>query len=302
MSVRGTVFDIQRFSIHDGPGIRTTVFLKGCPLTCPWCHNPESQRRPPQLLFYANKCIGCGKCFELCPVSGALVPGTEERIDRKVCDDCGKCTETCYAQALEICGKEMTVEEALTEVEKDRPFYETSDGGMTVSGGEPMAQPEFTIELLRAAREARLHNVLDTSGYGKPEHLKQAAELADLVLFDIKIIDPERHKQATGVDNQQILDNLRLLMDMAVPVIFRVPVIPGYTDARENIQAAASLAAKMASVQELHLMRYHRLGESKWKRLGFEYALDGIAPPTEEAMEGLREFAESQGITAKIHG
>jgi len=302
MSVCGTVFDIQRFSIHDGPGIRTTVFLKGCPLTCPWCHNPESQRRHPQLLFYANKCIGCGKCFELCPVSGALVPGAEERIDRELCDNCGKCTEMCYAQALEICGKEMTVEEALTEVEKDRPFYETSDGGMTISGGEPMAQPEFTIELLRAARAAGLHNVLDTSGYGKPEHLKQAAELTDLVLFDIKIFDPEFHKQATGVDNRQILDSLRLLMEMEVPVIFRTPVIPGYTDARENIQAAALLAARMANVQELHLMRYHRLGESKWKRLGHEYALEGVGPPTEEAMEGLRELAESQGITAKIHG
>jgi len=302
MSSSGTVFDIQRFSIHDGPGIRTTVFLKGCPLTCPWYHNPESQRRDPQLLFYANKCIGCGKCFEVCPVSGALMPDSKERINRERCDSCGKCTETCYAQALEMCGKEMTVEQVIAEVEKDRPFYETSDGGMTISGGEPLAQPEFTVELLETAKRAGLHTALDTSGYGSPDALRRAAAFTDLVLFDIKIADPERHQQATGVDNRQILANLRVLEEVGVPVVFRVPVIPGYTDCDENVRAAAALAAKTKNVRELDLMRYHRLGESKWRRLGLTYRLEGAEPPTEERMRLLKEMAEAQGVAVKVHG
>jgi pyruvate formate lyase activating enzyme len=302
MSTSGIVFDIQRFSIHDGPGIRTTVFLKGCPLTCPWCHNPESQRRDPQLLFYASKCIGCKKCFEVCPVSGALIPESKERINRDICNNCGKCTETCYAQALEMCGKEMTVEQVIAEVEKDRPFYETSDGGMTISGGEPLAQPVFTVELLKTAKEAGLHTALDTSGYGGPDALRRAAAFTDLVLFDVKIADPERHRQAAGVDNRQILANLRTLEELGVAVVFRVPVIPGYTDSEENIRAAASLAAQMKNVRELDLMRYHRLGESKWKRLGLTYRLEGTEPPSEERMHQLKGLAEAQGVAVKVHG
>ena len=302
MSANGIVFDIQRFSIHDGPGIRTTVFLKGCPLRCPWCHNPESQLRKPQVLFYENKCIQCGKCFEVCPVEGALSTTNGERVNRELCNDCGLCTDTCYAQALEVCGKEMTVEEVITEVEKDRPFYETSKGGMTVSGGEPLAQATFAVEILKAGRAAGLHTVLDTSGQVTRPVMEQAAPFADLVLFDVKVLDPDRHEELIGTRNDQIQGSLRLLTELGVSVIVRVPVIPGYTDSDENIRGIASLAASCANVQEVNLMRYHRLGESKWARLGLEYPATGTKPPTDDEMDRLRELVEAEGVKAAIQG
>ncbi|MBI2192155.1 MAG: glycyl-radical enzyme activating protein [Planctomycetes bacterium] len=302
MSVRGIVLDIQRFSLHDGPGIRTTVFLKGCPLRCPWCHNPESWEKRPQLLFYPEKCIGCGKCFNTCPVEGALSHETTHRINFDRCVHCGLCARTCYAQALQMCGQAMNAEQVLAEVERDRPFYDASGGGLTLSGGEPLAQPRFALALLLAARTSGLHTALDTSGCADPAAMEKAAGLADLVLFDLKLMDRGRHREVTGVDSGQILANFRLLAERRVPLVVRIPIIPGYTDFEENIRAAAMLAASAPSLRSVDLMRYHRLGQAKWSRLGKEYPLDGISPPTDETMNRLKSLVESLGIPAAIQG
>jgi len=300
--VRGTIFDIQKFAIHDGPGIRTTVFLKGCVLNCPWCHNPEALNLKPELIFYETKCIGCGACFEKCPVEGALNPQDPKRINRRVCTHCGLCTETCYAQALVLDGRETTVGEVLKEVEKDRPFYETSDGGMTVSGGEPLVQAKFATALLQAAKEVDLHTALDTSGCVPREVFARALDFVDLVLFDLKIMDSEKHCEICGHRNDLIHDNLRYLDSRNIPICIRVPVIPGYTDSPENIAAIAALSASLPNVDHVELLPYHRLGESKWARLDLEYKLAGVQPPTKEWMAELKGLVEQAGVKVMVEG
>jgi len=302
VALTGSVFDIQRFSIHDGPGIRTTVFLKGCPLRCQWCHNPESWLRTPQVLFYAAKCIACGRCRDACPVQGAIVPGADRRLVREFCTDCGLCAEACVAEALVQCGREMTVADVVAEVEKDRPFYETSGGGMTVSGGEPLLQAEFTIALLGAARQAGLHTALDTCGQCEEGAFRRAAEVAHVVLFDLKVIDPARHRELTGVDNNSILANLAVLGRTATAAVIRVPVIPGCTDDEGNIREIARLAAALPNLLEVNLMRYHRLGESKWKQLGLPQPMSRREPPDDERMAHLQRIIEAEGCRAVVYG
>jgi len=300
--VSGWLFDIQRFCIHDGPGIRTTVFLKGCPLRCPWCHNPESWLMSPQVLFYEARCIGCGTCKRVCPVEGAIVPGPGERINRALCTGCGLCAEACPAEALVLCGKQMSVAQVMAEVQKDRPFYESSGGGMTVSGGEPLMQPEFTVSLLAAGKAAGLHCALDTCGHGEPAALEEAAASCDLVLYDLKLLDPQEHAKVIGVDNALILQNLRLVCESGVPVVIRVPVIPGFTDSAEHVRAAAALAASLPHVEGVELMRYNPLGEPKWRRLGMKYPLEGAAPPDQQFMARLKGLVESEGLRATVRG
>jgi glycyl-radical enzyme activating protein len=277
-SIRGRIFEIQRFSIHDGPGIRTTVFLKGCPLKCAWCHNPEGISPALQLSFLPDKCIGCGYCLRACRHGGHRLVDGKHVLDRAPCEVCGACAAECYAGALELVGRDVTVGDVLDEVLRDQPFYETSGGGLTLSGGEPLAQIQFTEALLAAAKDHGLHCCMETCGLAPWERLQRVLPQVDLFLYDIKDLDPARHQAHTGVPNDQILANVRALHAAGAALRLRVPLIPSYNDQEDNLAGLAQLALALPGIEGVELMPYHRLGAGKHYRLGTENPLEE-APP-----------------------
>ncbi|MCK5844820.1 MAG: glycyl-radical enzyme activating protein, partial [Victivallales bacterium] len=291
------------FAIHDGPGIRTTVFLKGCPLSCLWCHNPESQKRKPEISFMPEKCIGCGWCFENCPNHAHEMVDGERVYDRGVCDACGLCASKCYAGVLELIGKKMSVDDALDEVLKDKPFYENSGGGMTISGGEPMEQFEFTLELLKKAKDKGLHCCLDTCGFAPFKRYEQLLEYVDIFLYDLKETDSERHEQHTGVPLQPILDNLKRLSERDATIWLRCPIIPGLNDRDEHLRKIGEIADSLSGVKQVTLHPYHPLGLSKSEKIGREYPLpnkkfapkEEIAKWTEMVSANTKKVVSSEG-------
>jgi len=281
----GSIFNIQKFSLNDGPGIRTTVFLKGCMLRCLWCHNPESHSSKPQLMLYREKCIGCGECVRRCPRQlHSFSEDGEHRIDRQRCAACSSCVDGC-AGALEIVGREASVEDILREVEKDRRFYEHSGGGMTVSGGEPLMQPEFTLALLREAKGRGLHTCLETCGYAPWEKLQALIPFVDLFLWDVKETDDALHREFTGVSAERILDNLRRLSDAGASIVLRCPLIPGYNDRPAHLAAIAALAEELTGVIRVDVEPYHPLGKGKSESLGKEYAPGDLTFPENETVQ-----------------
>jgi len=301
--LKGLVFDIKKFAVHDGPGIRTTVFLKGCPLHCWWCHNPESIKREKELVLFENKCIGCGECFKVCPNKGhEVLPDGKRTYHKERCVLCGKCTDICYAEALVMEGKEMTVEEVMVELRKDIPFYENSNGGITLSGGEPMFQHEFSLAILKQCKAEGLHTAIDTSGQVSWRVYERVLPYVDLVLYDFKHIDPVTHRKYTGTSNELILDNLVKMSEYGVPIEIRIPIIPGINDAKKDIVNASMFFSTLKNITWVELLPYHRLGESKYSRLGEEYKLEGLQTPSKEHLNEIAEWIRSYGLEVHVGG
>lgn len=301
--LKGTVFEIERFAIEDGVGIRTVVFMKGCPLTCMWCCNPESQHPGPEIAYFKDNCIGCGKCAKVCP-TGAISPVPDDgfTIDRSKCDKCGRCADVCVANSKVLIGKQMTVDEVLTEVRKDSVFYHHSGGGVTISGGEPTFQSEFVAELLRRSQEQGWNTAIETCGYTSWKNLEAVARYCDSIFYDLKHMDPVMHQQLTGVTNELILENLEKLAQMGKSITVRVPLIPDHNDSIDNVKATMDFIKKWPNIQRLEILPYHRLGQSKYERLDIKYHLKGLLPLDPRELTHLVELGEQQGIKVKIGG
>ncbi|MFX1512503.1 MAG: glycyl-radical enzyme activating protein [Promethearchaeota archaeon] len=297
-SDKGLVFDIQRYSIHDGPGIRTIVFFKGCPLRCIWCQNPESLHRREEIGFNQIKCIDCGECEQICP-TGAIKREEEFIIDHMSCILCGKCVDNCFAEALVIFGKEMTVEEILEVVEKDRPFYERTNGGVTLSGGEPTIQIAFVHELLKESKRRGLSPVIETCGYFEWENFEPVLEYVDWILFDLKIMDREEHEKYCGVPNVKILKNAKKVAKYFDGIIFRIPVIPGITDKNKNIQEICQFLKEMG-IQKVQLIPYHKLGHDKYRILGKQPLDTHIKKINRKKLDNVRKRITREGIAPII--
>jgi pyruvate formate lyase activating enzyme len=281
-TVVGRVFDIQRFSVHDGPGIRTTVFLKGCPLRCLWCHNPESIDPRPQLSYRPDRCIGCMRCVGVCPHGCHRIVDGAHVLDRTDCTTCGLCAEECYAEALEIVGKDLTVGKVMETVLSDRPFYETSDGGMTISGGEPLFQADFTHALLTVAKQEGLHTCLDTSGHAAWEAFERVLPVTDMFLFDIKETDPTALQELTGASERLVIRNLESLSQQGATIVLRCPLIPGLNDRTEHLQAIGEIAERLDGIEFVDVHPYHPLGRSKLDALAMEDTLPKVETPAAE--------------------
>ncbi len=296
----GLIFDIKHFAVHDGPGIRTTVFVKGCPLRCMWCHNPESLTSEPQLMFTPSRCIGCGYCMKVCEKGAHIIVNGVHEVDWSKCVACGKCADECYSGALELAGREASVDEVMEEIMKDKVFFENSKGGMTISGGEPLNQPDFTTEVFRRAKENGIHTSLDTSGYAAWSVIEKVIEHVDMVLYDIKQMDSERHKEYTGVPNELIIENLKKLDTKGIPIWVRIPNIPGINDGEDNFRRIGELLSGLKHLERVDILRYHKLAESKYEHTGQDYRLKGMNTPEKDEVQHLKDILEDFGVSNVI--
>lgn len=301
MSLSGCVFDIDRFATHDGPGIRTTIFLKGCPLSCQWCHSPESQTPRPQILFRPERCVACGLCEQICPHGAAKLDGDKAVLDTRLCDSCGICCETCYSGALELAGSEMSVEEIVEKVSRDSAYFESSGGGVTLSGGEPLSQPDFSYQLLSAFKEKGIHTAVETTGFCPWSSLLRIAPVTDLFLYDVKSVDDETHRRYTGVSNRRIIDNLGKLCGRGNRVQVRVPCIPGVNDSEEQIEELAAVVAG-AGGSSIALLPYNNAASAKYAWIGRPYSLEGLQRRETDYMENLGAICREAGLDVEIVG
>lgn len=297
------VFNIQRCSIHDGPGIRTTVFIKGCPLRCDWCHNPESLDSAPEVAITEIKCVSCGACIEACPESDGDRPARGWDWDNGSCHRCGACAEVCPGEARELIGEPRAVAELVAEVERDRPFFDASGGGVTFSGGEPLCHPTFLAACLEACREVGLHTAVDTSGFASERVVRDIAERADVLLYDLKHMDTDAHQRHTGVGNELILDNLRVLSESSETEIWiRVPLIPGFNDSDENLENVAEFVGSLPRRHPVFLLPFHAIGVDKWRRLGKEPPATAFRTPGDDELAAVAARLEKCGLDVCIGG
>ena len=315
-SLIGRLYDIQGFSVQDGPGVRTTAFLKGCPLRCPWCHSPESQSFAPQLSWISMRCQGTAlchsRCIEACPKGALELGGTREdavsgetlqlvHVKRDLCDDCGACAEKCYPGALFLCGKDYTVDALVERLLRDRKFYEKSGGGVTISGGEALCQPDFTVAVLKRLKAEGIHTALDTTGFADWETVARTQPYVDLYLYDLKHMDSARHQATVGVPNEKILQNAKKLAETGSKLQVRIPVIPLFNDSEENIRATAEFCRSLGgAVTMVQLLPYHNLGVTKYLRISDQPVAEAT-PPSEEKMARLKALMETYGLHVSIH-
>lgn len=299
MSKRGIIFNIQRFSIHDGPGIRTTVFMKGCPLECKWCCNPESIKAFLEMMFHNKKCIKCGKCLDVCSEGAIISLEGDKRLDFDKCTHCMECVKVCSTKALECVGSYMGVSEVVKEVRKDILFYQNSGGGVTISGGEPLLQWEFTRDILKSCKEEGLHTALDTTGYASWKVIEEVLKYVDLVLFDLKHTDNDLHLKGTGVSNNLILENLKQTA-FIVRTWLRFPVLPGYNDSVKNAEKVACLASKL-SIEKVSLLIYHEWGKPKYEKLGRDYPFLFPSEIEEERLKNIKKIFGEKGVKATLN-
>lgn len=290
--VKGVISDIQKFSIHDGPGIRTTVFLKGCPLKCRWCGNPETISHKPEIMFSADSCMGCEICLKTCP-QGAIkaIPNQPLLRNQDLCIACGICAERCPKSALLLRGRSMSISELMTEIEKDMPFYKRSGGGVTLSGGEPFLQADFTKEVLKACTEKEIHTVVDTCGKTNWRSIEQSMEYIDLFLYDIKHLDPAVHKKGTTVSNELILENLTKLFKLGKNVLLSLPLIPGFNTSNEDIKQIG-VFARDTGAKALRILPYHNYGRGKYLKIGKQYGLIDLQKLSQSKVDQVKQILE----------
>jgi len=302
LSVTGLVFDVQRFSLHDGPGIRTTVFLKGCPLSCRWCHNPEGMSTAPEILVTPDRCIECGACVDACPHGLPSGVGGGWAAAEELCDACGQCADACPTEARRLVGHEVPVEGLVEQVMRDRVFYAESGGGVTFSGGEPLRQAGFVLSCLQALKALGIHTAVDTCGLVERDDLLRAAAVADLFLYDIKHADPAAHAEWSGAPNGRILENLAALAAVHDEIWVRVPVVPGVNDDAVNLRQTAALAASLPGVRRVSLLPYHELGAEKRERVGVSGAPFNGTSPGPDRMRDFAAIFEEAGLLTTIGG
>ena len=300
-SVSGLVARIDRGAIHDGPGLRTVVFLKGCPLRCGWCHSPETQSPRPEVLIHGDRCLTCEACAHACEQGGARPATSGNPVDRHRCLACGRCVAACPAGARALSGTPLTATEVVREVLKDRAFYDQSGGGMTLSGGEPLMQAEFSLSLLEIARREGLHTAVETCGHVKPHVLRLAAAMADLLLFDLKLMEDARHRLATRVSNRVILDNLRTVARLRRDIIVRLPLVPGVNDDWRNLSATAAFVDALG-LSRIDVLPYHRAGVAKYQRLGRAYAMERVGAPSDESLGIAVDTMARAGLDVRVGG
>lgn len=300
--IKGIVFDIKKYAIHDGPGIRTTVFFKGCPLQCQWCHNPESWKSHAEHGLRIGRCTGCGQCAEACHNQAISLVENQPVTDADKCILCGRCVDACVNGAREIIGRRMSVSEVMVEVEQDIIFYDQSGGGVTFSGGEPLMQPDFLFALLNQCKGRQIHTTVDTSCYAEPEIVERISEKTDLFLCDLKHMDNETHERFTGVQNNLILDNISCLSQAGKEIVIRVPVVPGFNDDKANIEATGKFAASLQGVRRIDLLPFNRGGKEKSARLTAGFEPMQVEPPGEEEMSSIAKILSKYGFEVKIGG
>lgn len=298
---KGTIINIQKYSVHDGPGIRTSIFFKGCPLSCWWCHNPETHSKNHEIMFFEDRCTGCGRCENSCPNGSIKINGNKAKVNKETCTLCGKCANVCLKEAREYVGKDISVNEIIKEIVKDRPFYEESNGGVTFSGGEPLIYSDFLSEVLERCKRLGIHTAIETSGYVPWGNIEKVIDNVDLFLYDLKLMDNNKHKIYIGSDNKLILDNLSKICERNSNVIIRMPIIAGINDNEEHVNKVIELISVL-NILEVNLLPFHKMGMDKYKRLNKVYKLTGNEVPSQEKMDDLALRFKMAGIKVKIGG